>query len=229
MAKGWTLAEVNGAAGRVAKMASTATAEKAIATFIGDAKAAMHPDVRAYVTKFVAVRDAVWDAEAADKDGPQPARKAFKRSYHMLKSMMVAARDDKRYITTYSDAVEWAHECDPDLDPDRVHGRLQSLIEDVQAFAKDFPVNTFSDIVEFMQAITPAALKAARDGLIQEQTAVTEAHRLAPVPPVLTQPATVVAEPTAPVEPVEPEPEIFVDPVDAYFAEQDGDMLMAAD
>ena len=95
----WTQDEIEGAAA-AARAISNAQDDKAIATFIGEAKTAMHPFVRSSVPHLTDLRNEVWQAEEdlklADSTAGTLFKDVFKRKQHMLNAMFNATKDGRR-------------------------------------------------------------------------------------------------------------------------------------
>jgi hypothetical protein len=145
---------------------SNAELPKSIATFVGEAKRAMHPKVRDDFADILAVRDAAWqaedDARQIDKAAPAPIKKAFARKYHFLITLLGEAAEDKWY-TTVEECVAFAESRDPDFDPAKVFKRLEKIREMLSAFHADFPVGDIEVCADFLSKITQKELIDARN------------------------------------------------------------------
>lgn len=193
----WSTGEIGAAAAKAAAMSNN-DSEKALATFIGETKRAMHPFVRAHVPALIALRDMVWQSETemrkADKDAPTPLRKAFARSYHLMIALFGEAAEG-RVFTTAQDVLDFAAERDPDLDLDKVKKRLDAIRDQLVKFYADWPVDDIQVCIDALNEIDKRALKVSRgiaDKVVSLPTkpATTVAHTPAPVP----VPTTVVAD-----------------------------------
>lgn len=170
----WTNGEINLAAARAAEIrqaqgqgSNDTSSEKALATFIGESKRAMHPNVRSHVKRIIELRDEAWDNESyqleADPKAPKPLRKAFARKYHML-IQMFGETADGRVFSDHSEILDWAAACDPDLDLDKVKKRLERIKQELVAFYTDWPVDDIQVCVDALNDVTEKALKASRAG-----------------------------------------------------------------
>lgn len=181
----WSAGDVKSAARTAAGLSAKIDSEKALATFIGEATKAMLPTVRSHVPSLVHVRDLAWQAEtmayAEDKDTPTPLRKAFSRGYHALMRMMKLA-DEGRVIENVEELLEYAAECDPDLDLDKVKKRLKSIRDALAGFYSDWPVDDIQVCMQALDEVSDGALKASRAGIAAETEARLQAHPLRDLP-----------------------------------------------
>lgn len=214
-AEQWTAAEINEARTQVVGMANESN-KKALQVFASEVAAAVHPDVRDHVADLYRLCDEAWQAEAEDKKGPQPCRKAFARRYHMLTQAFVLAKNG-RLLHGHSDVIFWANQNDPDLDPKKVAKALADISKKISVMMANFPVSHFASINEFISEITEDALTAARDEQLAKQADLTDSHSLAPV--AVAPVPTVVTPVAEEVEEVEEETEVEADPISDYLAE----------
>lgn len=181
----WTQSEIGAASGKAAAMSNNVS-EKALATFIGETKNAMHPQVRASVPDLINLRDVVWSAETEmrklAKDNPTPLRKAFARSYHLMIALFKETAEGRRFLTC-QDVLDFAAERDPDLDLDKVKARLDKIRETLVAFYHDWPVDDIQVCVDALNEVDKKALRNSRGEVVTPDKAVRE-----------VVPATVVAE-----------------------------------
>jgi hypothetical protein len=184
----WSEREITAAASAAAQMSNN-DKEKALATFIGETKRGMHPNVRAHAHTLSALRTTCWADEttqiALDKKCPKPLRKAFSRSYHMLLQMFGEVAEGKRMFASREDVMAFAADRDPDLDYKKVLARLTAIHDTLARFHRDWPVEDIGLCVTTLMQIDEAVLKASRK---VSPTVVTLKPTPAPVP------ATVVAE-----------------------------------
>lgn len=182
----WTEREVSAAAAKAAAMTNN-QADKALATFIGETKRAMHPLVRSHVPTLIDLRDTVWtsetEARTLDKDAPAPLRKAFARQYHLLIAMFGEAQEGRVFDDPAS-VIAFAELNDPSLDYKKVHKRLAKIKADLAAFYHDFPVDDIQLCVDTLNEVTEKALKNSREG---DTTVVSK--------PVVSAPVASVPEP----------------------------------
>jgi hypothetical protein len=159
----WTMQEIKIAAPLVTK--GNVSLHKSMATFLGEAKAAMHPDVREVFSTIVQVRDAAWQAEvetlATNAASPAPIKKAFSRKYHFLLSLLRQAADGVIYETV-EECVSYAQSRDPDYDPERIAKRLTKIREDLETFYADFPVEGIQACVSRLAGVGVGELVEAR-------------------------------------------------------------------
>lgn len=162
----WSSGEVKGAAKIAADMSAKIETEKAMATFIGECKRAMHPKVRAYVSDMIAVRDLAWEAERAayaeDKDTPTPLKKAFSRGYHCLIAMFGETEENSRVFDSVGELLAFAAERDPDLDLDKVKKRLARIRDQLAGFYADWPVDDIQVCIDALNEVDAKALRNAR-------------------------------------------------------------------
>lgn len=192
---------------------------KSVATFVGEARRAMHPDVRDRFPTLVKLRDEVWEVEKAerkaDKDAKTPLMSAFARSYHALVGMMGAVIDGTHSFVVASDVVAFAEARDPAMDPKKQADKIASILDQLAAISNTFPDQDLLAGIDTLKAINAEALAKARADLLGRDEARLAAHKLAPVP-------TVVQE----AQPNEQPEAATTNPIDAALAEMD--MGMAA-
>lgn len=209
----WSAKEIEAAAKMAGQLGTNAETPKAVATFLGEAKRAMHPDVREEFADIVAVRNEAWDGEqgakALDKDTATPIKKAFQRKYHLLVTLLGEAGEG-RFYTTADEVRAFAVSRDPDHDPEKVARRLEKIREQLEAFVVDFPVQDITDCVEFLRAIGEEELVAARHAKLGSTPAPKPEKPTRPAKPAPVKPvATVVA--AAEVEPAQGASELLDD------------------
>lgn len=185
LAGGWTEPEIKLAASAASK-GNKVKADKAVETFMGEARMAMDPKIRHQFATLMDIRDVAWGAEqdalAADKDTPAPIRKAFKRKYHFLMAVLREVKSTGDTPDGVDDLVEWAKSKDPDLNAANIKKRLTAIVEQLTVFNGDFPNSDIESCIGFLNDITEAQLVQARN------------DKLGVVAP---QPATVAAQPKA--------------------------------
>ena len=166
----WTEPEIKLAASAAAK-GNKVKADKAIETFMGEAKMAMDPKVRHQFATLLDIRDVAWDAEqdaikiAKDTGGPAPApiKKAFARKYHFLMAVLREVRSTGDTPDTVEDLVAWAKSMDPDLDAAKIKKRLDKIVEQLTAFNGDFPNSDIESCIGFLNDVSEADLTRARN------------------------------------------------------------------
>ena len=191
---------------------------KSVATFVGEARRAMHPDVRDHFPTLVKLRDEVWEVEKAerkaDKDAKTPLMSAFARSYHALVGMMGAVIDGTHSFVVASDVVAFAEARDPALDPKKQADKIASILDQLAAISNTFPDQDLLAGIDTLKAVTADALTKARADLLGRDEARLAAHKLAPLPVATT---TVVET----SEPNEQPDAPAANPIDAALAEMD--------
>jgi hypothetical protein len=165
----WTEQEINLAAVLMGKQ-SNAELPKAVATFVGEAKRAMHPAVRDDFANLVGVRNEAWEAEelarTIDKKAPQPVKKAFARKYHLLITLLGEAAKGN-WLTTTDEVVTFAQARDPDIDADKAMKALTKLREQLATIAANFPDVDLTAAADMLaKVVTPKQLQEARDELL---------------------------------------------------------------
>lgn len=172
----WTQSEIGAAAGKAANMSNNVS-EKALATFIGETKNAMHPRMRASVPDIINLRDVVWSAETEmrklSKDAPAPLRKAFARSYHLMIAMFKEGAEGRMFATC-QDVLDFAAERDPDLDLDKVKARLDKIRDQLVRFYADWPVDDIQVCVDALNEVDKKSLRGSRGEVSKPAHAVAE-------------------------------------------------------
>ena len=118
----WADSEITVAIGEVKRRHNNPDTIKALDTYLGEVKDAVHPKVRAHVPHFIALCAAAWLADTKDD---APCKEAFKREYHMTVRAFRHLKDGGTFFTTVDDVVDWARANDPTLDIGIVLMRLQ--------------------------------------------------------------------------------------------------------
>lgn len=128
-------------------------------TFASELRNAMRPGIRGHVGEMFDVAALAWGAEADADD--KPLREAFKRRYHMVvgKMFALAQAGEAWHATALHDAA-MAVIRERELDYTKVHGRLKAIRAQLEAFAKDFPVEGITACVEFLGEVDVKDLKA---------------------------------------------------------------------
>jgi hypothetical protein len=194
----WTTQEIDVAAVVMAKQ-SNAELPKSIATFVGEAKRAMHPDVRDEFANILEVRNEAWDAEelarSIDKKAPSPIKKAFARKYHVLITLLGEAAKG-HWLTTVDEVTAFAQARDPDVDADKALKALTKLREQLATIAANFPdADVVSAADMLTKIVTAKQLQEARDELlgVSQTQSVTKPSKFtkAAAAPNATKPARV--------------------------------------
>ena len=212
----WTEPEIKLAAAKTVEMCSNMEAAKAIATYIGEAKKAMHPMVRSHVPAIVALRNVCWYNEtvmlAAEKTSPAPLRKAFVRQYHMLQRMMGEYIDGKP-LHDETQVLAWATANDPDIDPAKVAKVIEGMVKNLEGIFARFPDGALQAGIEALQGVTKANLAKHRSASVCWYNEPVHAHG----PTLVPSPNKVAAIPKAPtVVSVVTETEVDEGAVDPY-------------
>ena len=175
----WTQDEIEGAAA-AARAMSNAQDQKALSTFIGEAKVSMHPFVRGKVSALTTLRDLVWGEEEALKESDSGAatlfKDVFKRKQHMLTSMFNATRDGRR-LDSASDMVAFARDRAEEqrLDSDKVLKKLKAIQSQLSDFYRDFPLDDVGAAISDLEKVDKAQLEAVkRDAVMSDTTTVVE-------------------------------------------------------
>jgi hypothetical protein len=190
----WTEQEINLAAVLMGKQ-SNAELPKAVATFVGEAKRAMHPAVRDDFANLRTVRDEAWETEelarTIDKKAPQPIKKAFARKYHLLITLLGEAAKGN-WLTTTAEIVAFAEVRDPDIDADKAIKALTKLREQLATIAANFPdVDLVAAQDMLAKIVTAKQLQEARDELLGVNQPVATA---APARPAFKSPNAAKAQ-----------------------------------
>lgn len=215
LAGAWSEADIKAAAQMACGTAvSNESLPKSIATFVGEARRAMHPKVRGIFPSLAALRSEVWADEKlmrkADKECKAPLMDACIREYHALNQMMGAVIDGTTF-TSARDVIAWAEAKDPALDPKKQADALEAMLAKLAAMAAIFPDPDLLAAVDSLRPVGAEALKAARAELLGRDEARMQGHKLAPAPTTVvgeTQPNEHADDTAADVVPV-------VDPLEA--------------
>ena len=185
LAGSWTNAEIKLAASAAAK-GNALKADKAIETFVGEAKMVMDPLICEHFDNMLRLRDCTWEAEqearAIDKNAPMPIKKAFARKYHYLMAVVREAREQETCPDTIDELVEFAQAKDPDLDAGKIKRRLDKIISDLLSFHGDFPDSNIDACLGFLNEITEDHLVAARNDKLGVVPEVASTPVVAPKP-----------------------------------------------
>ncbi len=216
-AEGWTVPDINTAASMACGVAvSNESLPKSVATFVGEAKRAMHPDVRAVFPRLAALRSEVWATEKevrkADKTARAPLMEACAREYHALVQMCGAVIDGATFNST-TDVIAWAEARDPAMDPKKQADKIASILDQLAAISNTFPDQDLLAGIDTLKAINAEALAKARADLLGRDEARLAAHPLAPVPTVVAE--RVEAATASPNEHDTAADVVSVDPLDA--------------
>lgn len=161
---GWTEADISSGVKLAIDMGNAKT-EKAIATFMGETKRAMHPNVRPWVQGIIDLRNVAWNSEAEvlklDKDAHAPIKKAFVRKYHLMTSMFGEAAEG-RHLRTVEDVVSFAEARNPDLDPARQAKLIAGIVEQLNAIYGNFQDDDIKAAADGLLGVTKDTLKAVR-------------------------------------------------------------------
>jgi hypothetical protein len=172
-AGGWTLDEISQAAPVAAAMSQGIKSPKAFATYIGEAKNAMHPLARGHAEELYTLRRDVWDAETAawkaDKNTPTPCRTAWARGYHMFVAMLTEAGKGN-LITDAGTVLELATTSNPHLDPKKGLAELASAREALRVVYSNFPAWLLEDAIALIDKIEEHDLARARETRSQAPT-----------------------------------------------------------
>lgn len=180
--------EVSAVAAKAAAQHNDAETQKAMSTFIGECKRAMHPTVRARVPALTGLRDLCWTSETemkkADSEAPTPLRDAWKRQYHMLLGMFGGVIEGEATLDTAEDVLRFT---DEKLDSMRTDvkaamKKITKLAAELQKFYTTFPVD---DLGAAVQSLNELDEKTLRRSLGAPSATITTLPVLTP-PPVVT-------------------------------------------
>ena len=212
---GWTEAEIDAGiaayvAGRNDDQGGKGKLPPSLNTLKSQITTAMHPNVRDDFTRIQSSVNDAWEAETAaieaskgtDTKAETPLRKCHKRKYHMLVTIMVAAKGDKdtpegvRFYTT-GELVAHARANDPDDNAEKLLKRVASIIkslQDIQGLVTD--VEDLDAAVDMLGRITETEMANGRcDKLGIPRPVVTSAQ------PKAVKVTTVVNPTVTPVVP----------------------------
>lgn len=195
-AQAWTDAEIHAASKQVAADSNSKT-EKSVATFIGELKLVSHPKVRGMAETAHVALSSAWEEEGTlDKSDPRPLRALWARKYHAWIAILGLAQ--KGMVLADAPAmIDFARANDPNLDAEKVHKRLQTIIGSLQSFADDFPMGDLATAIQLLNMIGKRELMASR-----VSTTVVETPKAAPnAPAVVTH--------TTPANSIEPAEGVF--------------------
>ena len=175
----WTDTEITEACIRARKI-TNAQDNKAVATFIGEAKSAMDPVVRGHVSALVILRDAVWNAEeefkASDPEAGTLFKDVFKRKQHMLSSMFNATRDGRRLVTP-NDMVAFAHDRAEEqrLATDKIVKKIKTLQTSLSEIYRDYQEEDLGAAISSLEKINVDTLNAVkRAAVLSDTTSVVD-------------------------------------------------------
>lgn len=177
---------------------NTETSKKSFETMQGEIKKAAHPRVREHFATLLTHRNRIWSEEAAmlqaDKENADtPAKRTFSRAYHMLVRMMGALIGETKKdgtwkvepvdVTDEGALRDWIASIDPRYDPTVVVRKMKSLLDDLTACARDFPIPMVTDLADFIKAHTPeeitAQVKAAQVAAAEKSAAERASKEIA--------------------------------------------------
>lgn len=146
-----------------AKAARNNQKDTSINTFSSEIKRAMHPSVRHHVGAMFTLAKSAWDDEGKlGKDDTKPLRKAYARRYHMVVGAMfnAAIAGNRPETATALNELALGVIRERELDYTAVHKRLVAIRAQLEAFARDFPVDGITTCAEFLSEVTVKDLKA---------------------------------------------------------------------
>ena len=174
-AEQWTNSEVVAACGLAVKMGNSQdSTAKTIGVFISEMKTFASPKVREQFPTILEACQNAWAEEQeylAGLEGDErkgadtPVRKFKSRIYHLVIEIARRVKADDIEVTTAEDVVEWARAHDPDLDADKVAGKLAKVIADIDAIYTDFGQSDLKVAADFLRQVTVEELMAARKAL----------------------------------------------------------------
>jgi hypothetical protein len=166
----WVADDIDRAAKLVVDSMNVAAEKKSAATFVSEAKNAMHPSVRVFTQKLITTATECWMAEdeikKADKSAKLPIRAAFQRRYHLVTSLLKEAKDG-RVFSTYEDVLRFAETRDPDLNAKKQADAIETMRVNLARICGNFPADDLQAAVDALGGITETLLaNARRDHLI---------------------------------------------------------------
>ena len=167
-----TKGDVDRVATLVANQNNDKDRKKTIATLCAEIKNAAHPSVRNHVPSLVSEINDAWaieqEAFKADKSAPRPLAALFKRRYHVMTGVFKQVAMGNLLLT--GDAiVAYARANDPNLDAEKIHKRLASLIGQLQDFHHDFAHEDIGLAIDVLTKITaPELAKVRREVIVAE-------------------------------------------------------------
>ena len=192
----WTEVEISQAATAVVSgFNGEDKVKKTFQNIVSELKAAMHPNVRAYIggdNGLIALRDAAYadeaERKAQDKTYPEPIAKAWARKIQLLTALINEGKNHCRIYTKVSEVVDFAHHMDPAYDADK----MVKVFNKAQQALRDFYANC--EVPQVASAISEIA--NVTDSLVAQHI------KARPEKPALsfTHPNLTLAAPAAPVE-----------------------------
>lgn len=176
---------------------------KAIATFIGESKHAMNPNVRGIVGQLITLRDNAWEHEellsVGDKAAPRPIKAAFSRKYHLMIELFKQAREGV-VMTTVEDVIAHCEARNPALDPKKVFKEIEAIVGKLTTIRGNFALDELRAAIENLQDITPKALGASRvrevvPVVLTPATPFAAGHHTASVAPTVVAPTVAAPAP----------------------------------
>ncbi len=155
----WTDAEIDAASRAAVSSFNDKATQRSLGTYMGEARRAMRATVRDRFADIVALRDTVWAAEKADKDGPWPCKAAFARSYHMLTALLSEAGEGR--IHDVGSVIAFARTRDPANDPVKVAKRLADIANELRTIAATFKLAELAPACKVLDGLDADALEAA--------------------------------------------------------------------
>lgn len=193
--------EVSAVAAKAAAQHNDTETAKAMSTFIGECKRAMHPTARARVPVLTALRDLCWTSETemkkADSDSATPLRDAWKRQYHMLLGLFGGVIEGA-VLDTAEDVLRFTDEKLDEMRTDvkAVMKKITKLTAELQGYYTTFSVD---DLGAAIQSLNELDEKTLRRSLA------------APMASVTTLPVAATVAVVTPTDPAAPSPTVVKD------------------
>jgi hypothetical protein len=142
-AEDWSKAEIDEAIARLKAQRNENKLPTTVNTFVSEMGIAMREGVRSDIHHIMSACDDAWAAETAmlehakgakAADKPEtPFRKAFKRRYHFLTSIMRQASEGEAHYVSQGALLAYAAECDPDNNAKKLAKRIETATEALAA------------------------------------------------------------------------------------------------
>jgi hypothetical protein len=173
LSENWTMSEVVQGCALAGKMGNSQdSTSKTIGVFISEMKTFAHPKVRENFPVILAACQDAWQAEqdalacvdsAEDRKAiDTPVKKYKSRIYHLVTDIARQVKADKLTVAGAQDVVAWAVANDPDHDEDKIKGRLDALVGQVDAIFADFGLEELKVAADYLRTVTAKELLEAR-------------------------------------------------------------------
>jgi hypothetical protein len=174
----WTAQQVDKGAALVAEANNGAKLPASVKTFANELRVVMQPGTREAFPSIMDAALAVWaDEDLAKalngKDADMPARKAWKRRYHVVMSATQALPTRGRLLDAPDLITAYARECDPDIKADKAAKRIKAMMDELSTIALNFPEQDVKAAFDTLSKVKVETLEAARAAMLGEAGPVT--------------------------------------------------------